>query len=252
MLYFLALAVHHDRQVLPEAARIIIPDRLRIPESLQDRIGQHDCPLDGSILVLPLVKALEVMGQESETFLVDFSLARTRLSADDHSLAAVLQEEGFDHLRSDGIQMGFFFLEAVNASIVTLDDVLDVLVLQGVRVELGDHEVGVDSNESVLHIGVDLSAQETRGEMLQDFRLIDDIILHQIGARDLDGHRVAVVDVRTLTLDGIAGLQSACDDILEDLLDDGLDELLVPVQPDRLPGHHPGLLHFHRLFFNLN
>lgn len=135
--------------------------------------------------------------------------------------------------------------------IVIFDDGRYVAILNLVGVQSRQKEVWIDCDQCILDISIDLLAEKAGGQMLQYLRLIDNIVLHQVGTVDFRGHGVAVEDVLSFAFDRLSRLERASDDILEDLLDDRLDELLILVDPDRLAGKHPSLLHLHDLLIQI-
>lgn len=120
------------------------------------------------------------MGKETEALFIDLSFTGTRFPADNDRLATVLKEKGFDHLSSHGIQMRVLLLKAVDARVLALDNVADILILDLIGVQFGDHKVGIDCDEGIFHISVYFPVEKPHGQVLQYFWLIYYIIVHQI------------------------------------------------------------------------
>ncbi len=59
--------------------------------------------------------------------------------------------------------MRLLLLKAVHTGVISFDDGADIVVLELISVELRDHEVRIDSNKRILHIGINLAIQKPAG-----------------------------------------------------------------------------------------
>lgn len=56
--------------------------------------------------------------------------------------------------------MRLLLLKAVHTGVISFNDGADIVVLELISVELRDHEVRIDSNKCILHIGINLAIQK--------------------------------------------------------------------------------------------
>lgn len=123
---------------------------------------------------------------------------------------------------------------------------LHIVIFLFLSVQPIDHLIRVDSNESILHKSVDAKLLKPEGQMLQYFRFVDEIVLHQISTRVVSGHGVAMENVMSFDFQTISVLEQTGDYVFVDLFDDSFEEYVVAVDPDWLFRHYPGLLNLHR------
>lgn len=88
--------------------------------------------------------------------------------------------------------------------------------------------------------------------MLQYFRLVYDIIFHQVSPAYFDGKWIPVVDIRSLAFYRIPWFKGYCYDVFEDLFYHCFHELLVPMQPHWFTSHYPCLLYLHFRFLSIS
>jgi hypothetical protein len=156
-------------------------------------------------------------------------------------LALEVSEQAPHHLSCDHIKVGLKLLHGT----LFFDDAADIVISDGISVQLRDQEVRVHCQKCVLHIGVDLLLEEPLLDVVQNVWLVYYVVVHEVRSGEVNWCRVPMKNGVFIGFGCVSIFKHADDCIFLDLFDHCFDVLLVFVYPDRLMGSYPVLLPFH-------
>ena len=104
--------VEEDLNILPESGRVVVSDRLGVPEGLKKRIGELDDVLD----VVGPVPTTGDLGDVVHDELGGHSLAGSALTGDDDALVLLVGGEAPVHVICQGVHVGRVLVSGLQES----------------------------------------------------------------------------------------------------------------------------------------